>query len=66
MNICIKKLIFVEFFNLYVIIYEFKVDNVNKCNCKIVLDLDFFKRDFNVRKVIIYNKYDIFNIYDNY
>lgn len=38
----IKKLTLVEFFNPYVTIHEFKVDNVNKCNCKIALDLEFF------------------------
>lgn len=62
----VKKLTLVEFFNPYVTIHEFKVDNVNKCNCKIALDLEFFFRDFNVRKAILQNKYDIFHIYDNY
>lgn len=67
----IKKLTLVEFFNpyvttVYVTIHEFKVDNVNKCNCKIALDLEIFFRDFNVRKAILQNKYDIFHIYDNY
>lgn len=62
----IKKLTLVEFFNPYVTIHEFKVDNVNKCNCKIALDLEIFFRDFNVRKAILQNKYDIFHIYDNY
>lgn len=62
----IKKLTLVECFNPYVTIHEFKVDNVNKCYCKIALDLEIFFRDFNVRKAILQNKYEMFHIYDNY